>query len=734
MTSELRHLFVTGGLRSDRRRQAAAIVPDALTESVHRQLSGPYTGVEAVLRELLPSVRSLWPDLVEAHRVELLHGMPGLAAVIGPGPRMMATSTTYAQRTRFYSRMMLRSVNQGLVTFLRECGRRRVAAGEAGITFVFHDVSHASDTTQEFLACLIRRCDPSDVRVVLTSDGRELPTELDAVVRSHTMAQTVEVELPAPVTESALDLVRRFIFADGIGDDPAELSAYAASDPAGRAGLHDERADELEAAGRTVVGAIAYHREHGQDPYHAGIAALRGCVQFCVEGGFAPTTAEYAGRGRELADPESQTKEFADFTMQAGYALVDMGRLDDAVAMFMDLRQRYLIPRLHMMTSYAIGMVHTRFKQPRDHVTAAAWQNNALIIARQLSDEDGRLVQTGFMENGLALIEMHRHRLDYALELVESAIHRLDTELPPKEWELHRQQLVYNRARLLVVMGRPEPAYADLTDLVEADPYFTDYLTERAKVSRRAGRWAEALADYDRAIELAPPFPENFYTRATARREFGDLDGALADLRYVLDMEPGDLESRLLLVELCLEADRLSEAFAAIADGLALEPDSGRLLYLQAMAHLESGESELALAGLDRTLVAEPDLAAALVDRAVLRAESADYAGSVADLDQVLVLTGPDPDVLLNRGIVFTRMERFDEAVHDFDTALGLADVDTGEVHFSRSQAWRALGDLDRARSDLRVCADLGVHQAERAEIEAGSSQTSAGQMAVSAG
>jgi tetratricopeptide (TPR) repeat protein len=59
--------------------------------------------------------------------------------------------------------------------------------------------------------------------------------------------------------------------------------------------------------------------------------------------------------------------------------------------------------------------------------------------------------------------------------------------------------------------------------LIELDPYFTDYLTERAKVSRKRGDFAGALADYDRAIELVPPFTENYYTRATARLAVGDV-------------------------------------------------------------------------------------------------------------------------------------------------------------------------------------------------------------------
>ena len=103
-------------------------------------------------------------------------------------------------------------------------------------------------------------------------------------------------------------------------------------------------------------------------------------------------------------------------------------------------------------------------------------------------------------------------------------------------------------------MGDTDAAFADFSTLIEMDPYYTDYLCERAKISRLAGDFAGALADYDRAVQLTPPFPELYYNRGTAKAALGDVAGALADFSFVLAMEPRDLETRLSRADLLLQA------------------------------------------------------------------------------------------------------------------------------------------------------------------------------------
>jgi tetratricopeptide (TPR) repeat protein len=721
-TMDTSHLRINGALRADRLAVAAEVAPGAVVARTHRHLRGPYTGVDTVLRAVLPDAAARWPELVEFHRVELLHGMPELSELIGPAPVMLATSAPYAQRTRFYQLTMLRSVNHGIVTFLRAYSAARIAAGDDPLTLVFEDVQEADYTTAEMIALLVRRCTPATLRVLVGHGPGELLPELARVLDRHTVSVDAPTLDRPEESRSTAELVAAYVRSDGTSDDPAELAAYQAAEPDAVARLHDERADELAAlpGGGNPVGAIPYHREHGTDPAGAGAGALMSAMQFCVETGCSAAIVEYGRRGRAVVDPVAQRMDYCNFTLQVMYASVDMGELTESIELCMELRRRYTMPKVQMVTSYAIAMIYTRFMVPRDHELALAWQNNAIALAALLPDPEERRVQIGFQDNGLALVEMHRGQLDHALELVESGIARLDRELTTDEWALHRTQLLFNRARLLVAMRRPDDAYADFTLLIELDPYFTDYLTERAKVSRRRGELAAALADYDRAVALAPPFPEIYYTRATARLEAGDVAGALADFDYVLDLEPDDVDTRVSRAELYVELGRSADAEQDVLAGLAESPDEPRLLCMLGSIALEADEFERALTHLDAALARDGDYPAALVNRAVARYRLDRLPAAVADLTRVLELVGNDPDVLLNRGLAYHAQERFDLAVRDFDTALALADADVAELRYRRGHSLLAAGRRDQASADLRECARLGEHIDDVRELLAG--------------
>lgn len=671
----------------DRLEAALAEYGDALVARCHQRLRGPCTGVDTLLAAVLPDATRHWPELVEFHRVELLYGMPDLARLIGPAPRTLASESPFKQRTRFFGAGMIRCMSQGVVSFLVEYAHRSRAAGRPVPAVVFEEVHAAEATTQEFIALLTRRADPAELRVVVCSAPGRLDVELEDVLadRSETTeAPALPRERTAPLSDTAC--AAAYVGSDGTSDDPGVYAAYQRADRDEVRRLHDARAAELEpdAGWGMRIGALAYHREHGSDPGDTGRRALLRALEFCVGVGFSGAVVDLGRRGRALTDPVADQRDFWEFTHQAASACIPIGLLRESLELYEDLLQRYTDPKVHMMTSYAIAMLHTRFFQPRDHDLALRWQNNAVAIAGVLPDPDERRTFTVFHENGLALIEMHRGNLARALGLIENGIARLDSELARDEWRLHRSQLLYNRARLLSGLGRTEEALADYTTLVDLDPYYTDYLSERARVHRKRGDIDAALSDYDRAVTLAPPFPELFYNRGTARVEAGDTEGALADFGHVLEMEPGDLDTRLARAELHTALDEFDAAERDVAAGLTLDPDEPRLLCMKGTVELQRGRLAEAEASLGAALTRDPGYPAALVNRAVVYFHTERYTEAVEDLTAALVQTGDDPDVLLNRGIAYRAQGQPDLAVADFDKALALPDADQEELRHHR--------------------------------------------------
>jgi tetratricopeptide (TPR) repeat protein len=676
------HIRLVGTRRADREEWVASNIHGAILARCHQRLRGPYTGVDTVLAEVLPEAAGRWPDLVERHRFELLYGMPELAQVIGPAPRTLAGDAPFRQRTRFYGSDMIRCMSQGIVTFLIAHAARGLAAGDPPLALVFEDIPSAEPTTQEFVALLLRRCDATALRIVASGADQPLTPELAAEIRARThLIRSRPAARPA-ARRARAELAAAYVAGHGTSDDPAEIRAYQRYDPARRARLHDEQAELLEpAAGPGLrAGAIAYHREHGSDPAGAGSAALAAAQQYCVEAGFSSAVVDLGFRGRAVTDPVGDAQRYCELTMQAAHALVPLGRLTEAMDLYLEQRRRYTSPKIQMNTSYAIAMMHTRFLRPRDHEAAIQWQNNAIAIASILPDARDRLVFGVFQDNALALIEMHRGNLRRALDLVAAGMARLDAEIGADEWALHRSQLLYNSARLKAALGDTDAAYADFSALIAQDPYYTDYLCERARISRQAGDFAAALADYDRAARLAPPYPELYYNRGTAKAALGDTTGALADFGYVLDMEPRDVDTRLSRAELLLGAGDLGSALADVLAGLSFSPAEPRLLCLRGTIHLERDELEAALAALDRAITLDSGYPAALLNRAVVHYRSGHGQDAVADLTKTLALVGEDPDILVNRALAHEASGQPELALADFSRALELPGADVPDV------------------------------------------------------
>ncbi len=679
-----RHLHVTGTRARDREAVFHPAVAGRrfVLAHCHRRLRGPYTGVDTILAEVLPHAQERWPDLVAFHRLELLDGMPQFAEVVGPAPQTLAADAPMEERTRWYNELMVRCMNQGIVTFLREYARRISADGGELPVLIFDGLHDADRTTADFVALFLRRIDATTWPVVVGSTG-DVDADLEAVLTTCAERRGAP-DLPAePIPATAAD----WVDSDGTCDDPRARAAYLALSPGEQAVLHDRRAGELARADvhpSLLVASLPFHRGRGSDPGGTGVGAYLDAAEYATRAGFTAMVVELCEQGRALADPERDPERYRKLSHLLIAQIIGLRRLDEAIELCGELRRRYADPLVHMTTSYFLAMIYTRFVEPRQHELAVEWENNAIALASGLPDPKQRMLLTGFQENGMALIEMHRRNLDRALELVDGVLARLDGELDPGEWVLHRSQLVYNRTRLLAALHRYDEAYEGFTSLIELDPHYTDYLSERAKVSRKRGDLDGVLADYNRAVEIGPPFPELFHNRAALHVELGDHASAITDFDLVLDMEPDDAETRLSRAELHYAEGNAEAALADVEHGLRLRPTDARMLCLRGMIRLDEGSPAAALPDLDAALLVDPAYPAALVNRATARFELNRPTDSVEDLTAALAVLGDDPDLLLNRGIALAACGRRDAALADFDLALTLPDCDVDELDSQR--------------------------------------------------
>jgi tetratricopeptide (TPR) repeat protein len=705
MTDSAPHLFVGGRRRMTRQTTFDALAAVDVVVSCHARLRGPYSGTGRVLQAVMADAQHRSPELVDAYRVEILYAVPELEEIIGPAPDSLVTITPHEERTRYFGQGLIRAMSQGIITFLIAYGARVAADRDWPLTIALDDVHAAEFTERELVGLLVRRADPAVLRVIVGAAPEALPAELDDALRRWT--RRVEAPAPPPGEDSRTpaQLTRAYVQSDGTSDDPAECAAYEAAPQDVRGRLHDKRAAELEADCDLGLrlGAIPYHRERGGDPGGAGRRALRVALEHCVAAGYSAATVDVGMRGRALCDPVLHQQDYCHFSAKAASALIPLGRPAECAELYYELRRRYALPRVHMTSSYAIAMLHTRFLEPRDHEAALEWSNNARALASLEDDPVERAYFQVFQDNGLALIEMHRGNLDRALALVNEGIERVDRDIPADRYVVHRTQLLHNRARLLVALRHLDEADADFASLIEWDPYYVEYHTDRANLSRRRGDIAAALAGYDRAIEVSAPLPELFYNRADLRAQRDDVDGALADLDHLLDMEPEFAPGRVLRGTLLLEAGNVDGALEDVRAGLEAEPDDPRLLSLLALVQQAGGASQDALASFGRALAVDPSFTPALVDRAVLAFELGNLDLALDDLTRALELAGDNADILFNRGFALEHTRRHEDAVRDFTRALALPDGDRVELLAHRASCLVELGRTTEAAEDLRA-------------------------------
>ncbi|WP_033429646.1 tetratricopeptide repeat protein [Saccharothrix syringae] len=675
------HVLLLGGLRRDRAEAAARLpLPEPLTGpiSADRRTRGPYTAAGHLLRLLVPDAVREQPDLVRAHEVEILSVAPELRDLVPASVRTLTSLAVPEERTRFYSRMRTLRIAHGLVEFLRD----RLAALGRPRSVVVEDLHAADPTDREFVSVLVRRVDPALLTVVVgAASGDSGPERADAAsAETARWCRTVRVRTVArPPEADPATLAERYVAADTAEDDPHAVAAYAALPDDVRRALHDRRADELTAQGGSLLwGAVPLHRRLGGDPLGAGVKALLFALDDCMKLGFYEATVELCHQGRALVDAAEHPDLWWSLTTKLPTSLSALGRAAEAEAVCDEARANSVRTGIHLQCAYATAMLYTRHHEPerRDHDKALGWINEAIVIASLLPDPAQRAFSQVFHHNGLALIEAHRGRPLVALDLVTRGIAELDRALGADEHQLHRSVLRYNRAQVLVGLGRLEEAAAEYRAVIAADPDYPEYHFDLGTVLRRLGDLDGAIAEYTACTRLGPPFPEVFYNRADTFAEAGEHARAVADFEYVLELEPDRVEAHLNVAALHLEAGDPPAARAAAERGLGHHPEHAGLVAVLAQAHADLGDPVAARRGFDRALAADPDLVTALSGRAALAHDTGDRDTALADLGHAIALEPEDPVLRFNRAYVHVQAQEWDEALADLDEAVRLAPGD----------------------------------------------------------
>jgi tetratricopeptide (TPR) repeat protein len=593
-------------------RNGAGVGPTWRLECGHRA-RGPWAGLEALVEDIVATLRDRAPDLLARHGHELCLVVPALRSRVD-FPRSLTDTVEGEEKTRNYAADRAYRSLHGLIELL---GEWHALVSPGPVTIACDGYDGANGLVRRFFAELVRRRGTQlGLRLLLVFGpgcGENMlggldPSAVTAAVRLALPRGGEPPRSPQAMARLAAELEQQLADEPDVREAqlPPLIEAWRCSDAPERAVRW-----ELDAMWR-------YN--------HAGLYEASLVYASDVEAALDQVHAEDPGL-------------YYTAVNILYFCYVPIGRGDAARAILEQAVTRIDKPEEVAQVCYLLAMLHARFLEANDQVAAESYLDRALGVLPEAEIPDHqRHFLTVFMMNGLALVRLRERRVQAALDLCRAGVDRLKEHLDPDHHRLHRSVLLFNIAQVHAQIGPYEDAIAYFSQAMEMDPNYSEYYNDRGAVHFKLDRLAEAERDYLRAIELSPPYAEVWTNLGQCYRAMERMDDADRAYSRALDLDPGCILARV-----------------------------GRA---DARSALDQGE--LALDDYDRALELGPDQPLVLGSRAILHYEAGRLTEALADLDAAIELGPEVAELHQNRAVALRELGRLDEAARDLESYLEL--------------------------------------------------------------
>ena len=524
---------------------AASHVPFWL--DAHRNRRGPFTAAGGLIRAIIDDATRATPELVATHLLTLLSVAPEIGRYVDvPADVRQALIVSREGNPPTWTRRIANGVTDFILGYF---------AGErSGRVAVFTNVDDADLTDQEFISVLLRRADPKSLRLCICTRSDRLDPLLAAALEQYARRRRRKksgsgiLEVPmvwaawlaacglgdemaaglwrdvsvyghgwgSPPRSRSLEpfldecianlsahdrdaLARAHVNADGTSHRVLAKHVYHRSPASERKAMHLARAASLASLGEPSLslGAIPFHHEQAGDDAERLLTASRSCLDMA----WYEEALDWSVRGRRMLSRATRGKTYSDLTRNMLFALLLLGRYDEVAALCQDLLSQSEDPALLAHATYAMAILNARLyeRSRRDYDAAKSWIEKSQKFTESMPASPTRAVNTAFLMNTLALVEMRKGRLDAAQQKLVEAVDLMARSAP----ELYATEsviLLHNMARLHVATGRNDLAIGQLTTLLSQQPSDSAAWFDRGLIHQRADRHEAALRDYDMAI------------------------------------------------------------------------------------------------------------------------------------------------------------------------------------------------------------------------------------------
>jgi tetratricopeptide (TPR) repeat protein len=375
----------------------------------------------------------------------------------------------------------------------------------------------------------------------------------------------------------------------------------------------------------------------------------------------------------------------ADVPLNPGHALRRPGRLDEAVACY--LQAIGLEPTPHE-AHHGLGVAPER---PGRLGEATTTDEKAI----RLTPEDPEA------HNDLGIVLARQGRLDEAAARFRRAI-----DLKPDYPDAHN-----NLGNILEKQDKLDEAVASYQQALRVKPHYPEAHYNLGIVLARQGRLDEAVASYRQAIDLKPDYLDAHNNLGTVLARQDKLDEAVASYQRAIQLNPTSPGAHNNLGLSLARQDKLDEAAASYQRAIDLKPDDHNVHNHLGIVLARQDKLDEAAACFQRAIAFKPDYPDAHNNLGSILEKQDRFGEAVACFQQAIGLKPDFSDAHNNLGIALWKQGRLDEAVASYQQVLHFK-PDYAEAHWNRGLAWLQMGQFEQGWPGYEwrwKCKDFGT-------------------------
>ena len=233
--------------------------------------------------------------------------------------------------------------------------------------------------------------------------------------------------------------------------------------------------------------------------------------------------------------------------LNLGMALVDQGKMDEAVSHFME------VLKINPREEKAYINLGYSFYKAGKYDEAIAWSREALRINSKSAKAYGNIGNSLVKEGKMA-------------EAV--SIFKEEIRVNPNDAHGH-----YNLGNAQMSLRQTDEAISQFREAIRINPDYVDAYNNLGNVLASHGKTGEAIHQFREAIRINPGYVNAYINLGYASAEEGKLEESIAYIKKALSLKPDSAETHYNLGNILISVKKPDEAIDQFREAVRIKPD-----------------------------------------------------------------------------------------------------------------------------------------------------------------